>query len=99
MTAQPTDEPRREQRLDARVSAADKQLVERAAALSGHSTTGFIVASLREKARQVIREHETVDLTARASEQIVAALQQPPEPSEALQRAVRDYEDNVERHD
>lgn len=82
---------RRDQRLDARVTAEDKSLYERAAALSGRSTTSFVVSSLREAARRVIREHETMQLSERDRQAFVAALLEDAEPAEPLRRAARAY--------
>ncbi len=87
----------RDKRLDARVTAEEKRLFERAAALTGHTTTGFVVSSVLEAARRVIREHERMQLSARDREAVVAALLNPQAPNEALTRAAREYEESVER--
>ena len=97
MTDTVTEGERRDKRLDARVTSEEKQLFERAAALTGRSTTGFVVSSVLEAARRVIREHESMQLGARDREAFVAALRGEPEPNAALQRAARDYEETVER--
>ena len=83
--------PRRDQRLDARVTAEDKSLFERAAALTGRSTTSFVVSALREAARRVIREHETMQLSERDRQAFVAALLEDTEPAEPLRRAARGH--------
>lgn len=88
---------RRDKRLDARVTAEEKRLFERAAALTGRTTTGFVVSSVLEAARRVIREHESMQLSARDREAVVAALLDPQAPSEALSRAAREYGESVER--
>jgi len=82
---------RRDQRLDARVTAEDKRLFERAAALTGRSTTSFVVSALREASHRVIREHETMQLTEHDRQAFVAALLEDAEPAESLQRAARAY--------
>lgn len=82
---------RRDRRLDARVTAEDKDLFERAAALSGSSTTAFVVSSLREAARRVIGEHETMQLSERDRQAFVAALLEDAEPAEPMRRAARRY--------
>lgn len=92
-----TEGERRDKRLDARVTAEEKQLFERAASLTGRSTTGFVVSSVLDAARRVIREHESMQLSARDREAVVAALLNPPAPNEALARAAREYEETVER--
>ena len=97
MTGTTNNGDRRDKRLDARITADEKKMFERAAALTGRSMTGFVVSSLIETARRVIREHETMQLSARDSEAVVAALLDPPEPNAVLAQAARDYADNVER--
>lgn len=82
---------RRDRRLDARVTAEDKSLFERAAALSGRSMSSFVVNTLREAARRVIREHETMQLSGRDRRAFVSALLEDAEPAEPLRRAARAY--------
>ena len=89
----------RNKRLDARVTSEEKRLFERAAALTGRSTTGFVISSVLEAARRVIRDHETVELSRRDSETLVATFLDAPEPNEALSRAARHYETTVKHHD
>ena len=43
---------RKEERLEARITPAQKRLIERAAALRGTSVTEFLVASAREAGGQ-----------------------------------------------
>lgn len=97
MTTTTTDSERRDKRLDARVTAEEKRLFERAATLTGRSTTGFVVSSVLEAARRVIREHESMQLGDHDREAFITALRERPEPNAALQRAARDYEESVER--
>ena len=90
---QPPNSERRTQRLDARVTAEDKQLFSRAAALAGTTLSGFVVTQLRMAARDVIRKHETMDLTDRDREALVSALlEENPQPNAALQRAARAHD-------
>ena len=86
-----TQGSRRDQRLDARVTAEDKSLFERAAALTGRSTTSFVVSTLREAARRIIRENETMQLSERDRQAFVSALLEEAEPAEPLRRAARAY--------
>lgn len=97
MTGTTNNGERRDKRLDARITAQEKKMFERAAALTGRSVSGFVVSSLVETARRVIREHETMQLSPRDSEAVVAALLDPPKPNAALTQAARDYSDDVER--
>ena len=84
---------RRTQRLDARVTAEDKRLLARAAELAGMNVSSFVVSHARSAAREIIREHETMDLTDRDREVLVSALlEEDPLPNPALQRAARTHD-------
>lgn len=81
------------ERLEARVTREQKQLIERAAELEGRSITDFVVASAQSAARQVIQDHEILKLTARDREVFVQALLNPPKPADKLRQAVRRYKE------
>lgn len=87
--------PRRRERLEARISAEQKALMERAAALEGRSLTDFIVGSAQAAATATIRQHEVITLTARDSAAFVEALMNPPAPNERLREAARRYRDLI----
>lgn len=78
-------------RLEARVSATQKSLFQRAAALSGRTLSEFVVDSAQEAAARVIEAHETIRLTRAEQEAFVTALLDPPAPNERLQRAASAY--------
>jgi uncharacterized protein (DUF1778 family) len=52
-------------RLEARVTAEQKQLMERAAYLRGQNLTEFMVAVLADAAMQIIKDREFLELTDR----------------------------------
>lgn len=79
------------ERLEARVTREQKQLIERAAELEGRSITDFIVTSAQSAAKQVIHDYGVLKLTAKDREDFVQALMNPPKPTEKLFRAVRRY--------
>jgi uncharacterized protein (DUF1778 family) len=81
------------ERLEARVTREQKQLIEHAAELEGRSITDFVVASAQSAARQVIQDHEILKLTARDREVFVQALLNPPQPTDKLRQAVRRYKE------
>ena len=86
-----TDSSRTE-RFDARLSATEKQLLEKAARLSGRSLTEFVVNSAREAAHRTIERYEGLVLTdPRDRAVFVAALLKPPRPNARLKAAVRRY--------
>jgi uncharacterized protein (DUF1778 family) len=64
----------RAERLEARVTAAQKALIEHAAALQGRSVTDFVLASVQEAASRAIDEHQRLTLSVRDGRAFVEAL-------------------------
>lgn len=64
-------------RLDARVPAHVKAMLQRAADLTGRSLTDFIIASAQAAAEETIRKHEVVQLSADDSRRLAEALLHP----------------------
>jgi len=91
MANQDTSETTRDARLEARVSAAQKSLLQKAAALCGRTLSEFVVASAQDAARRVIAEHESIHLVREEQAAFVQALLNPPEPSARLTRAAKTY--------
>ena len=87
----------RSQRLEARISKAQKDLFLRAAALQGRSLTDFLVASAQEAALTTVRTHDAVRLSERDRETFVSALLAVPAPAKTLQRAVKRYRERTGR--
>jgi uncharacterized protein (DUF1778 family) len=87
---------RKRSRLEARISAEEKQLLKRAADLQGCSLTEFVVRSAQEAARKTVKEHQIMSLTARDSEAFVKALLKPPAPSKNLASAAARYKKVME---
>ncbi len=79
------------QRLDARLTAAQKDTLEQAAALVGTTVSGFVVHAALETAEEVLVRHQLLVLSERDSAALAAALANPPVPNQALLRAVDDY--------
>lgn len=82
---------RRGERLEARMSAEQKKLIERAAALEGRTITDFVLSSAQDAARRTIERHDIIELSVRDSEAFVEALLNPPEPNERLRETIRLY--------
>jgi uncharacterized protein (DUF1778 family) len=85
----------RSQRLEARISKAQKDLFLRAAALQGRSLTDFLIASAQEAALTTVRTHDVVRLSERDRETFVSALLAPAAPARTLQRAVKRYRERT----
>ena len=81
----------RNERLETRVTAAQKILIEQAAALQGRSVTDFVLTSVQDAARRAIEDHQRLDLTVRDSRAFVEALINPPPPNERLRETVHRY--------
>jgi uncharacterized protein (DUF1778 family) len=83
---------RKEERLEARVTTAQKRLIERAAALRGTSVTEFVVVSAQEAAINAIKDFEVISLRDQAREMFINAILNPPAPNEAARIAAERYE-------
>jgi uncharacterized protein (DUF1778 family) len=86
---------RKQQRLEARVTRAQKRLIERAARLRGTSVTDFVVASAEEAAAAAIKDSESLNLHDQAREVFITALLNPPAPNSAAQAATRRYHERI----
>ena len=86
-----TETQTRSERLEARISKAQKDLFVRAAELQGRSLTDFLVASVQEAALATVRTHDAVRLSDRDRKAFVSALLKPPSPTKTLQEAAKRY--------
>ena len=84
-------------RLDIRMTPDQKGLIERAAAVSGLSITGFVMSCVEKGTRRALRDYEEMTLTKRESEAFVQALIEPPMPSRRLSEAARRYREDLRR--
>ena len=85
----------RPERLEARVSKAQKELFVRAAELQGTSLTDFLVASAHEAALETVRAHDALRLSERDRQALVSALLAPPAPAKTLQQAAKRYRERT----
>jgi len=84
------------QRFVARVTAADKELFQRAAALEGRSLAKFITTHTREVAHKIIAHNQQIQLDAAQSRHFVEALLASPRPpTPAMQSSIRAYRKSV----
>jgi uncharacterized protein (DUF1778 family) len=82
---------RKEERLEARITPAQKRLIERAAALRGTSVTEFVVASAQEAATSTIKDFDVLQLRDEAREVFIKAVLNPPAPTDAARHAAERY--------
>lgn len=81
----------RGERLEARISADQKGLFQRAAELQGRTLTDFVVQSAHEAAVRTIEEMQAIRLAEADSRAFAEALLAPREPSPRLTAAAQRY--------
>ena len=79
------------ERLEARLSPAQKELFQRAAILQGRTLTDFVVQAAQAAAEETIRTHQVVTLSTRDSALFAEAILNPEEPNERLRSAAARY--------
>ena len=81
-------------RFDTRLPKEQKDFFEYAAKIGGfRSLTEFIISSVNEKAKALIKEQETVLASQRDKQIFFDALMNPPSPSQHLLDASKAYEE------
>lgn len=79
----------KKQRIDLRLTDADKSMIEEAAAMTNQTVTQFLVNSASERAAEVIEQHRRLLLSEASWNQVMDAIENPPEPGDKLKRAAR----------
>ncbi len=85
------------ERLEARVTRQQKQLLQRAAELSGRSLTDFVISVAQEAALRTLQEFSVITLSAADQQAFVHALLHPPEPNNKLRAAWKRYKKHAKR--
>lgn len=76
------------ERLHLRLTAEEKQAIERAASLSGQSLTDYVISTVTRQSRRVLLDWETIRLTDRDRDRLMEALDRPEaRPLPGLRRA------------
>jgi len=78
-----------------RVTAEQKSLIERAAALQGRTLTDFVLTSVQDAARRAIEEHHQLTLLVRDSEAFIDALLTPRPVNDRLRDTVGRYRERA----
>ncbi|UTC62632.1 DUF1778 domain-containing protein [Treponema sp. OMZ 787] len=73
-------------RIDLRASRHQKSILERASELKHISLSSYILSTALKQAQRDLTENETLILSNRDRDLMIAALDNPPEPNEALKR-------------
>lgn len=76
------------ERIAVRVTPATKERIEQAAGLVGRTVSDFTTEAVQEKAEAVIRDRRVLELSDRDMDALLAALENPPPPNEAMLRAI-----------
>jgi len=87
----------RSERLEARISADQKDLFLRAAELQGRTLTDFVIASVHEAAVRTMEDMQSIQLTAQETRAFAEAVLNPRQPSSRLKAAARRYVETVGR--
>lgn len=80
---------KKEQRIDARLTAEAKQQIDQAAALQGRSTSDFMVQAALKEAAQVIEQQRIVRLTVEESVALAQLMTEEPKVNKASVEAMR----------
>lgn len=89
--AERIERARKQERLQARLTPAQKELIERAAEIRGTSVTDFVVACAQEVATATIQNFEVLHLRDEAREVFINAILNPPAPNDAARAAAERY--------
>src|SRR3954464_11471023 len=87
MTLMPS-RPSRTARLEARISPEMLTVVKRAAEIQGRSVSDFVVAAAQEAAQRTIEDTTIIRLSIEDQRAMMDTILNPPEPNEALRKAV-----------
>ncbi len=77
------------ERVAVRLTPAVKRALERGAEVSGRSLSDFVVDSAYRAAQRAIEDNERLHLSNADRKIFLAALDNPPEPNQALRRAAQ----------
>ncbi|MBP7063295.1 DUF1778 domain-containing protein [Ferrovibrio sp.] len=81
----------KDDRLQVRLDAEAKHMLQRAASYRHKTVSQFVLATALEEAEKVIRENEVVTLSGPDWKIFYDALTNPPEPNAALRKAFAKY--------
>ena len=73
-------------RMELKTTQSLKQMLTKAATLSGVDLTAFVLSSAEEKARNVIEHHDSLSLSRNEQERFLDVLSQPPKPPATLKK-------------
>lgn len=74
----------RQARMELRTSEPIKELITRAASLDGMDLTAFVLGSAIKRARKVVLDHASINLSYEGQLSLVEALKNPGQPTPAM---------------
>ncbi|MFO0940697.1 MAG: DUF1778 domain-containing protein [Pirellulales bacterium] len=83
-------------RIETRVTQEQKELIERAAEVSGRTVSDFVLAHIEVAAKKVIDEHQRLHLDQMQSRLLIDALLSPKKPNKTLKLAMENHRKRVE---
>ncbi|MBM5813639.1 MAG: DUF1778 domain-containing protein [Cyanobacteria bacterium M_DeepCast_100m_m1_067] len=86
-----------DERLDLKLSAADKQLFAQAAAIEGVTMAAFVRLAAKARAAEAIQRDQQITLSQQDFKAFHAAIAQPFEPNAALRDALEQARTRVSR--
>ena len=96
LTADKPRKPAKMHRLVARVSDEDRGIIAQAAAITGQTVSGFVLAQARKAAMETFETHARIVLNAAESRRLVEALLAPPRsPNSRMIRAMKLHDATV----
>lgn len=85
-----------EARFDTRLPKKQKEFFERAAILGGYRTlTEFVIHSVQDRAKQIMKEHDSILASEKDKEIFFNALLGEPGPNKALKSAAEKYKETL----
>lgn len=87
--------PRAEERINFRLEAQQKRLIEEAARITGQSVTAFVISTLMVSAQETVERFGRTTLNDRDRDLFLALLDADDEPAPALLEAIADYKRRI----
>jgi len=85
----------RSERLEARISRAQKTFFVRAAKAQGRTLTDFLIASVQEAAERTLSVHHLLRLSEHDRKTFMTTILKPAPPGKALRQAAKRYKDRT----
>ncbi|PMS16814.1 MAG: DUF1778 domain-containing protein [Pandoraea sp.] len=79
-------------RFEARIESDVHAAIRRAAEIQGRTMTDFVISAAREAAQRAIAEAEVIRLSMADSRRFADLIISPPEPVDALNRAIASHD-------